>query len=187
MAQQNRSKLSLPLAILAVVAMGGFFYALFVFSEPTQVTIAEEEGEEQALLLGMAAFENQVDNLMADEQRVQIDGVSVAAVTAPSLFWFNLPDGSPYLVRMEVELMEAGVTIEQGDVVNLTGRVREMNEQVLNQWMGIGVLPDEGARGMAGTVDSYFLADDIQMQVPDEMLEEAEEVQRDPDDDGEGA
>lgn len=186
MAQQNRSKLSLPLAILSVVAMGAFFYALFVFSEPTQVTIAEEEGEQQALLLGMSAFENQMDNLMTDEQRVQIDGVSVAAVTAPSLFWFNLPDGSPFLVRIELELMTAGVTVEQGDVVNLTGHVREMSEQVLDQWMGAGVLPDDGARGMASTAEQYFLADDIQMQVPDEMMEEAEEGQSDPDD-GDGA
>jgi hypothetical protein len=186
MAQQNRSKLSLPLALLAVLAMGGFFYALFLFSEPTEVTIAEEEGEQQAIILGMSAFADQVENLVIDEQRVQLDNVVVAAVTGPSLFWFNLPDESPFLVRLELELMEAGVTVEVEDVVTLTGRVHELSDQVLDQWMAVGVLPDEGARGMAETASHYLLADDVQLQVPEEMQEAADDAGDDTDDGEDG-
>ncbi|TVP55080.1 MAG: hypothetical protein EA351_11955 [Gemmatimonadales bacterium] len=180
MAQQTRSKLSLPLALLAVVAMGGLFYALFIFSEPTQVTVAEEAGDQPAVSLGLTAFQDQADNLREDEQRVQLDGLIVSAVTSPSLFWFNLADESPFLVRLELELMEAGVSVEVGDVLNLTGRVHEVSDQLLDQWMAVGVLPDEGARGMAATADHYLLADDVQIRVPDELQDEADAV-ADPD------
>lgn len=180
MAQQSRSKLSFPLAILAFLAVGGLFYALFLFSEPTQVTVAEEAGDQPAIPLGLNAFEGQVDNLREDQQRVQLDGLVVSSVMSPSLFWFSMPDESPFLVRLELELMEAGVMVEEGDVLDLTGRVHEVTDQLLDQWMGVGVLPDEGARGMAATVDNYILADDIQLRVPDELQEGADEV-TDPD------
>lgn len=182
MAHQNRSKLALPLAILAVVAAGGFFYALFLFSEPTQVTLEEEGAEEPPLALGLPAFQNQIPNLVEDGQRVQLDNLLVSSVTSPSLFWFNLPDESPFLVRLELELMESGVMVEEGDVLNLTGRPHAVDEQLLDQWMGVGVLPDDAARALAATADYYLLAEDIQLQVPEEMQEEADAAQ-DPDGD----
>lgn len=179
MAHQNRSKLSLPLAILSVIAAGAFFYALFVFSEPTQVTLAEDEGEQPPMALGLASFQGQVENLAMDEQRIQLDNLVVTSVTSPSLFWFNLPDGSPFLVRLELEIMESGVSIGQGDVMTLTGRVQEVTDQLLNQWMSVGVLPDEGARGMAATAGHYILADDITLQAPDDVEGEQENTSGD--------
>lgn len=179
MAHQNRSKLSAPLAIVAVIAAGAFFYALFLFSEPTQVTLTEDEGEQPPMALGLSSFQGQVANLVADEQRIQLDNLIVASVMSPSLFWFNLPDESSFLVRLELDILETGVSIEEGDVMTLTGRVHEVTEQLLNQWLSAGVLPNEESRAMAETVSQYILADDITLQVPEGMEEEADAGEQD--------
>lgn len=166
MAQPTGSKLSLPLMILAFLTVAGFVYWLSVTAQPTEVPVAQEEEEEPALELGLEVFQTRTMEVVG--QRVRLAGVQVAALLGTQAFWFEFPDGNIYLTRVGPELAATGLLVEEGDEVRVTGVVREMNDQVLDEWVNQGVIPSD-ARDMAAFAQTFIEADDIQIQMPDGM------------------
>lgn len=164
MAQPTGSKLSLPLMILAFLAVAGFVYWLSVTAQPTEIPVAEEEEEEPALELGLEVFQTRSAEVVG--QRVRLQDVQVAALLGVQAFWFEFPDGNIYLARVGPELAGAGFQLEEGDELQLTGVVREMNDEVLDEWVNQGVIPTD-ARDMAAFAQTFIEADDIQIQVPE--------------------
>jgi hypothetical protein len=166
MAQASSGKLSLPLMIVAFLSVAGFVYWLSVTAQPTEVPVAEEE--EPALELSLEVFQSRSGEVVGE--RVRIPPVVVAAPLGLQAFWFEFPDGNIYLTRIGPELVQSGLQVEEGDRVRITGEVREMNDEVLDSWVNQGVIPSD-ARDMAGFAQTFIEADELQIEVPEEMQE----------------
>ena len=163
MAHGNGSKLSLPLMIVAFLAVAGFVYWLSVTAQPTEMPVAEEE--EPALELSFEVFQTRASEVVGE--RVRLPYVQVAANLGLQAFWFEFPDGNIYLARIGPELAETGFLVEEGDDVRITGVVHEMNDEVLNAWVNQGVIPTD-ARDMAAFAQTYIEADEVAIRVPEE-------------------
>ncbi len=152
-------KLSIPLMVLAFVAVGGFLYWLNITAQPTEVAIAEEStgatesGASVVLpmnefLAGPGAYDGQV---------VEITGARVASPLGTQAFWIG-PDDSPFLVRLGPQLLADSVGIPQVRTVNLVGTVRMMTDSILAVWDSAGAFPNEGDRMVAEfAIGSPFL------------------------------
>ncbi len=161
MAQRDTSgKLTTPLMILAFLSVVGFMYWLYVASEPTEFTVAQEVTENEG------AREVEVGEFAADPgsylgARLRLSPVFVASVSTSELVWFQFEDGTPYLVRISRALAEAGVTVAAGELVVFEGTVQPMNESVVEGWLSEGVIDDEGLRDMIVNMGSYLFVDEI--------------------------
>jgi hypothetical protein len=166
MAQQTSGKLTLPFMILAFLGVVAFLYWLSVVSEPTELLIAEEE-EEPAMEFGLGTFQERIGEL--EGERVRLDEVTVASRITVEAFFIQLPDGTPYLVRMLPRLVAGGVTVVEGDVLEVTGRVHAMADSVLDDWEQSGALRDPVARDMAEVSESFLEVDRVEFRTgPDD-------------------
>jgi hypothetical protein len=163
MAHGTSGKLSLPLMIVAFLAVAGFVYWLSVTAQPTEIPVAEEE--EPALELSLEVFQSRSSEVVGE--RVRLPHVEVASTLGLQAFWFEFPDGNIYLARIGPELAETGFQVEDGDEVRMAGIVREMNDEVLDAWVNQGVIPSD-ARDMAAFAQTFIEADEMVIRVPEE-------------------
>jgi len=142
-------QLSLPLMILAFLVVAGFLYWLSVTAEPTEIAIVEEEATRSS---GASAILNMEDFLgdagQYEGRVVEVTDARVASRLGSQAFWIG-PDGTPFLVKMAPELVEAGseVLIEQR--VNLTGVVWVMTDSTHSAWDAQGAFLNEGDKIVA--------------------------------------
>lgn len=171
MPQKTSGSLSTILAVVAFLATAGLFYALFVISEPTEVPVAEEE-EDPALPLQLRVFQIELEEGRLDaEQRVELSDIVVDGVLGARFFTFRLGDDSEFLVAFDEDLAASGVQVEGGDVVDLRGRVNEMSDQILDEWEAGGQIP-QGVRDQFAEFEWFFSADELDLQVPEEVLDD---------------
>ena len=163
MAHGNGSKLSLPLRIVAFLAVAGFVYWLSVTAQPTEIPVAEEE--DPVMELSLEVFQTRSSEVVGE--RVRLPYVEVASNLGLQAFWFEFPDGNIYLARIGPELAETGFLVEEGDDVRITGVVHEMDDEVLDAWVNQGVIPPD-ARDMAAFAQTYIEADEVAIRVPEE-------------------
>ena len=152
-------KLSLPLMVVAFLAVVGFLYWLNVTAEPTQVTIAEEDtgrrGSGASAILDVADF--LPNAAQYDGQVVEVLGARVASRLGPQAFWIG-PDEAPFLVKMTPELVETGSQILIEQRLNLVGTVHVMTDSAHAAWEAQGAFPNEGDRIVAEfAIGSPFL------------------------------
>ncbi|TVP74792.1 MAG: hypothetical protein EA352_09900 [Gemmatimonadales bacterium] len=182
MAQKTSGSLTPFLAVLAFLATAGLFYALFVISEPTEIAVAEED-EDPALPLQLNVFQIELEEGRIDaEQRLELSGIIVDGVLGARFFTFQLGDQSEFLVAFDDDLAASGVQVESSDVVDIRGRVHEMTEETLDQWEAGGQIP-QGVRDQFAEFQWYMSADELDLQVPDELMDDDDS---DPDADGDG-
>jgi len=165
MAQQTSEKLRFPLMILAALSIVGFVWWLSVFTEPTQFAVAQEETAEEANgapALELATFEQRADD-MADS-RLRLQGIEVATSIGPRAFLTSLPEGKPYVVRLMPAVGDLNVSA--GDVLNVTGTVRAMSDEVLDAWEAEGVITDPTARDIAGFGMTFLEAEAVTVRPP---------------------
>ena len=152
-------KLSLPLMVVAFLAVVGFLYWLNITAEPTEVTIVEEDtgrsGSGASAILDVADF---LPNAAQYEgQVVEVLGARVASRLGPQAFWIG-PDDRPFLVKMSAELMQSSTQILIEQRLNLTGTVWIMSDSVHAAWDAQGAFPNEGDRIVAEfAIGSPFL------------------------------
>jgi hypothetical protein len=161
MAQPSGGKLSLPLMVVAFLAVAGFVYWLSITAQPTEVPVAQEE--EPALELSLELLQDRAPELVGE--RIRIPHVNVASMLGLQAFWFEFPDGNIYLTRVSRELVETGLMVQEGSRVRITGTVREMNEEVLDSWVNQGVIPGD-ARDMAAFAQTFIEADAVEVEAP---------------------
>lgn len=151
-------KLTLPLMVLAFVAVVGFLYWLNVTAEPTQVVIEEEEdprGSGASAILDVSDFLG--DAVQYEGQVVEVTGARIASRLGPQAFWIG-PDDAPFLVKMGSELLESEPDIRIEQRVNLTGTVWMMTDSTHAAWDSLGAFPNEGDRIVAEfAIGSPFL------------------------------
>lgn len=151
-------KFSLPLMIVAFVAVAGFLYWLNVTAEPTEVVVAEQG---RARTAGVSAILD-VDDFLAEPvrfegQTVEVTDARVSSLVGPQAFWIG-PDDRPFLVKMAPPAIEASASVSSGQVLSLVGTVYMMTDSALVAWGDAGAFPTEGDRAVAAfAVGSLFL------------------------------
>jgi hypothetical protein len=143
-------KLSLPLMILAFLAVIGFLYWLNVTAEPTQVPIVEEVQDTRGS--GASAILDVTDFLASagqyDGQVVEVTGARISSRLGPQAFWIG-PDDAPFLVKMGSDLVAAGTEVLVEQTVNLVGTVWMMTDSAHAAWDGEGAFPNDGDKIVA--------------------------------------
>jgi hypothetical protein len=160
MAQQTSEKLRFPLMILAALSIAGFVWWLSVFTEPTQFAVAQEEAVEEAdgvPTLELATFEQRADDMAGSRLRLQ--GLEVATSIGPRAFLASLPEGKPYVIRLMPAVGDLNVT--GGEILDVTGTVRAMSDEVLDAWEAEGVITDPTAREIASFGLTFFEAEAV--------------------------
>ena len=139
---------SLLLMIASFLAIGGFLWWLSISAEPTEVAIVEEEEAEEDA--GIPTVE--VGTFAADPrsyvgQEIRFRNLSVASTLGPEAFWFQLPNETPYLVKLDSSLVAGGTDFQAGEGIRrVVGTVHEMTDSVLDAWQAAEAFTNETQR-----------------------------------------
>jgi hypothetical protein len=163
MAKQSGGAFGAVSMIVAFVVMGLFIYWLSVVSEPTTPAVAVEEvAASPAVPLGQFA----ANPTAYINTPVDLEGVQVQEVLGGQAFFFALPDGTPYLVKVPAATGMPGVQVSAGDQMRVTGMVAMMSDEVLQAWDSAGVFSAPAQRTMVGSVPSFLAAQSVQVTQP---------------------
>lgn len=162
--------MALPLMILTFVAIGGFMFWLSRTAEPTQVAVDEERSsrapaEGGGMLLGWNEFGANPQSYAG--QLITLRPVQVASLLGQGAFWTQLPNETPFLIKLGDTLITDGLVVASGDVGELTGTVHVMSDSVLNAWQDAGVFTDDVQRIEAEFATSFLEAQIFAIQVPE--------------------
>jgi hypothetical protein len=159
-------KLSLPLMLLAFLAVGGFLFWLSITAKPTEVVIVEEDADRDS---GASAVLNVFDFLgdpgQYRGQLVEITGAMIVNRLGTQAFWIGTAD-APFLVKMAPALLDTEPTIMVDQVVTVVGTVHVLTDSVLSAWDALGTFPTETDRFLAEfSQNSPFLeAETVEVQ-----------------------
>jgi hypothetical protein len=158
----GRRFISVAVALVSV----GLFLAWLATRSP-QETVAVQEpgaaGPAEPQETGAPATVIEPDVLAGAEARnylgqaVELRSVPVTSPLGPQLFWIELPNGMPYLIRMA-----QGTQPPAGTSVRIVGEVHEKDEAVLDEWEQQGVLQSADHRLQAEYGTTYIAARRIQ-------------------------
>jgi hypothetical protein len=161
MAKQSGGAFGVVSMVVAFVVIGLFLYWLSIVSEPTATAVAEEGSGTTSPVVSLGDF---AMNPMAHmEAPVELDGIEVQEIVGAHAFYFALPGGSPYLVRLPAPVGAQGIQVVPGDRVRVTGRVEMMTDNVLQAWDSLGVFADSAQRMTAASLASFLQADVVQV------------------------
>jgi hypothetical protein len=137
--------------IVAVLMVAGLMVWLRVATEPTAVAVAEDPagGDEAGGLVSITLDDLAQDVSRFQGRQVRLADVRVASPMGAQSFWVELPNGSPYLIRVRPEVLAGGFTIQSGGVVTVTGTIHAMSDSVLAAWQQEGAIADEGQKAEA--------------------------------------
>lgn len=136
--------------VVAFLMVGGFMGWLAMTAEPSAVAVVEEAEEEPAA--GVVTITT--NDLMTNASGLKGQSVSLAEARVvgrlgTQAFWIELPNQSPYLIKLAPELVAGGFAVQSGQVVSVTGRIVTMTDSVLTAWQQEGVITDEGQKAEA--------------------------------------
>lgn len=197
MAQQNdtlASKLHIPLAILACVAMAGFLVWLGITAEPTDLAMEDQIAEEE-----LEAADEVPHEAFAEDPRewtgmlIRLTDIRVDETLGAFAFWANIPE-APQVDEEEeeeeeqeetlsvrqlfvladriIELREFGVEVPEDEAFELVGEVRELDPQVIEAWTERGIIPQAEAEQVTDA-ETYIIVH----QLPEIEAAAAEEEQ----------
>jgi hypothetical protein len=133
-------RLSLPLMVVAFLAVGGFLYWLNMTAEPTEVAVAEESEETSSdFLQGPEQWLGQV---------VEVTDARANSTLGSQAFGIG-PDNAPFLVKMAPALVSDSTTVPTGQPLTLVGTVHTLTDSVLTAWDAQGAFAREGDRALA--------------------------------------
>ncbi|MBT8397986.1 MAG: hypothetical protein HKO65_15295 [Gemmatimonadetes bacterium] len=150
-------KLTLPLMILAFLAVVGFLFWLNVTAEPTQIVIEEAAERSTTASAILAVSDFLADAGQYEGQVVEVTDARVASRLGTQAFWIG-PDDRPFLVKMDPDLVAAGTEVLIEQTVTLVGSVWNMTDSTHAAWDGQGAFPNEGDKIVAEfAIGSPFL------------------------------
>jgi hypothetical protein len=175
--RRGAADLGMPLMILAFIVIGGFLYWLSgqAAAERAQREVLEEQMAEE----DESSFESEGDVQLGEMTAVGVDpetfvgetirglGYEVASVFGTAGFWVNTPSGNPFLVTYTEELKAAGVTVGQGDYVNVVGELLRMELSYLDEWLAEGAI-NENDKIIGEFATHFVAADDVEIVDPPE-------------------
>lgn len=159
--------LTMPLMLVAFVAIGGFLYWLSANAEPTQVLIEEATPERNEGSGGVVSWSDfGVDPESFSGSTITVPGVQVASLLGSQAFWAQLPNETPYLVKLGEALVASGAAVSSGDTGEVTGTVHMMSDSILNAWEAAGAFTDPVNRIEAEFATSFFEAESFVVPPP---------------------
>lgn len=163
--QKRRTGTNRTPVVVALVAVALFLGWLATRQPEEAVVVAEPDANGQvdptaatgpAVAIDAAAL-SQPDQYVG--QLVEVESIPVMSPLGPSLFWAELPGGSPYLVKLDSAQIAAGSRVPAaGASVHVVGRVLAKSDSALNAWLDAGVLQTEGQRSQAEFGTTYIEA-----------------------------
>jgi len=157
-------QVSLILALIAFVAIGGLLYWLNITAEPTGTTLVpqdtaqEEEPISDVPIVELASLREQSAGYMNLE--LELRNQTVASFLGDQAFWIG-PQDSPFLVRLPAEA--EAPELEMEDDVHVRGIVREMSDSVLDAWEADGVISGGGDRAVASFAEIFLEANQVRL------------------------
>ena len=162
--------MALPLMILSFVAIGGFMFWLSRAAEPTQVAVVEDGGSDTDAAAGgmrVAWSEFGANPQSYEGQMITLRPVQVASLLGQGAFWTQLPNETPFLIKLGDTLIADGLVVASGDLGELTGTVHTMTDSVLNAWQAAGVFTDDVQRIEAEFATTFLEAEAFAIQGPE--------------------
>jgi len=163
MAKQSGGAFGAVSMIVAFIVMGLFLYWLSIVSEPTEVAVADE-GAATSPMVTVGEFA--MNPMAYMNTPVELEGIEVREVIGTQAFFFALPDGSPYLVKLPAPMGAPPVQVAPGDRTRVSGLVAMISEGVLQEWDSTGVFTDPAHRTMVGSVASFLAAQSVEVTQP---------------------
>ena len=141
------ARLGTPLMITSFLMVTGFLYWLSVTAKPTEIVLPDPE-EDLVNVVDFGEFSTGPGEYLG--KLVSLEGIEVRTAYGNHGHWINLSDAhsTGYLLHVSDSLRAdttAVSSIPEGTVVNLTGRVVETTDSVLDAW--------EAAGGFTGSLD----------------------------------
>ncbi len=141
--RRGASNLGIPLMVLSFAAIVGLMYWLSITAEPTQVEIVEEDAPEEQLrgtLVNADVLEGPAITGY-EGMTLRVENLPFAQALGETQFFANLPQGSPFLIRLGQELIDAGTTVT-GPYVTVIGVLHPRTDSVLAAWQEDGSVDD---------------------------------------------
>ena len=126
---------------LATIA---FLVWISMAAQPAQIVAVTEDDTTAAApaltgeIVTPAALAADTDTLQNRDLLLQ--NVPVAATMGQQAFWIDLPNQTPYLIKLGEQLTAAGVTFQSGDTVDIAGRIQPMTDSVISAWLSAGAI-----------------------------------------------
>jgi hypothetical protein len=126
---------------LATIA---FLVWISMAAQPAQIVAVTEEDTTAAApeltgeVVTPAALAADTDTLQ--DRDLLLQNVPVAATMGQQAFWIDLPNQTPYLIKLGEQLTAAGVTFQSGDTVDIAGRIQPMTDSVISAWLSAGAI-----------------------------------------------
>ena len=126
------------------------FHALEARGEPADILHTQGHGPVEVdpadIQLDATPFEGQV---------ITLRGLSVASNLGTQGFWLEMPNGNPFLVVLNADLMAQGAMATVGQQPTVSGTVLAVNDSVLDAWSMAGTI-SEGDRLAAEFATHYM-------------------------------
>ena len=91
-------------------------------------------------------------------QSVTLEGIAVASRMGEQAFWMELPNETPYLIKLDHSLVDGGLRVASGERYTISGQVVSMSDSVLAAWEQSGAVADEGQKAEAQFATSFLEA-----------------------------
>ncbi len=157
----GRSGVSPVLAILAVLAIVGFFWWLDRESSELDTSVApvlEEEAAAPAVDLNTAALA--ADPVAAIGEEGWIRFATVAERLGRGAFTIRLDAEHSFPVLMSPDLIARGTEVYGNDRVSMFGRIFTLNDSIRSVWVSQQAVEAGNARAIPAS-PSFFLADSL--------------------------
>ena len=150
-------------AAAAVVSVIGFLVWISMAAQPSQmVAVVEDDTTAATALEGEAVtLQNLADGAETYHGRqVSLAAVPVAAKMGEEAFWIDLPNQTPFLVKIGPTLAAGGVTVTAGERVEISGRVLPMSDSIISAWIAAGAI-NENQEAEAQFAMSFIEASNV--------------------------
>lgn len=155
--------LGMPLMILAFLVIVGFMYWLNVQAAADKASrVIEEETPEEEVSTDMGGVAlGDVTAIGTDPTTFEGEiirgvGYSVVSLFGTAGFWVETAGGNPFLVAYSEGMRASGLTVAQGDVVDVTGELLAMQISFLDEWLAEGAINDNDK--IIGEFATHFVA-----------------------------
>lgn len=162
--RRGAANVSLILAVIAFVAMGGLIYWLNITAEPTQTqfvpedTAAEEEPVSDVPLVELEQLRAELEEYVGLE--IEMRRLTVSSTLGDYGIWVG-PQDNPFLVMQDSSFAAGDVQVSNGDSITARGTIHEMSDSVLNAWEERGAIAGAGERAVASFAEIFMEANSI--------------------------
>ncbi|MCG6987883.1 MAG: hypothetical protein LJF06_06855 [Gemmatimonadetes bacterium] len=168
--RRGAAGLTVPLMILAVVIIGGFFYWLFLQASDQK---AKEQMQLDSIQAAKAnAYPDAREVAGTDLEQdpaglvgalVKVEPLPVASDLGTQGFWLELPNKNPFLVSLDDSLIADSLKVPAGENVEVVGIILTMSDSVVDSWVKAGHI-SQGDKLAAQFATNYLQARHVEVQ-----------------------